>query len=147
MSQNVHKLWLKVTAAIIVSFVPIFLLGTIPATSAPARLTLDILVWPPDGAQNFAAHEVRFMAALLAGFLAGWGATIWCLSSIYDAAPEAIRRAVLTGLVLWFVVDGVGSIASGTALNAGFNVIVLLLAAGPLWVPARGGTGLARGAS
>lgn len=33
--------------------------------------------------------------------------------------------------------DSAGSIASGNASNAFFNVLVLALAAGPLWWPAR----------
>ena len=63
---------------------------------------------------------------------------IWCLSSwVYDAAPEAVRRAVVIGVLAWFVLDSAGSVASGNPSNVLFNVIVLLLAVGPLWVPAR----------
>jgi hypothetical protein len=63
---------------------------------------------------------------------------IWGLATrVYDAAPDAVRRTVLTGLLAWFVLDSAGSIASGNASNALFNVLVLLLAVGPLWRPAR----------
>nr|QQZ51494.1 hypothetical protein JKL49_11130 [Phenylobacterium glaciei] len=48
-----------------------------------------------------------------------------------------MRRTVLTGLLAWFFLDSAGSIASGNPSNAGFNVLVLLLAVGPLWRPAR----------
>ena len=62
---------------------------------------------------------------------------IWCLSTwVYDAAPEAVRRTVLAGVLAWFVLDSAGSIASGNASNAVFNIAVLLLAVGPLWRPA-----------
>ncbi|MEZ4735448.1 MAG: hypothetical protein R3E79_50795 [Caldilineaceae bacterium] len=72
------------------------------------------------------------------GFLFGWGVMIWCLRAwVYDLAPEAVRRTVLTSLLAWFVLDSAGSIASGTPSNAFFNVIVLLLAVGPLWRPAK----------
>ena len=50
-------------------------------------------------------------------------------------SPEGVRRSVLLGLCAWFVLDSLGSIASGNASNAGFNVLVLLTLAGPLWVP------------
>ena len=36
-----------------------------------------------------------------------------------------------------FVVDSTGSIASGNASNAFFNALVLLIAVGPLWKPAK----------
>lgn len=44
----------------------------------------------------------------------------------------------MTGLLAWFLLDSAGSIASGNAANALINLLVLLLAAGPLWRPARG---------
>jgi hypothetical protein len=137
MSHSLHKLWLKIAAVIIGSFGPVFFLGTMAATLEPARFSLDLLSWPIDGATTFAAADTRFLSALTGGFLLGWGVTIWCLAKwVYDAAPEAVRRTVVTGLLAWFVLDSAGSIASGNTSNAFFNVIVLLLAVGPLWRPA-----------
>ena len=81
---------------------------------------------------------MRFLSALTGGFLLGWGVTVWLLATtVYDKAPEAVRRVVLFGLLSWFVLDSSGSIASGNASNALFNVLVLLLAVGPLWRPAK----------
>ena len=63
---------------------------------------------------------------------------IWCLSSwVYDQAPEAVRRAVVAGVLGWFVLDSSGSIASGNTSNALFNILVLLIAIGPMWWPAK----------
>jgi hypothetical protein len=139
MSREFHKLWLKVTAVVVGSFGPIFFLGTMAQTLEPARLTLDLLSWPLDGATTYASPDTRFLSALTGGFLMGWGVMIWCLSSwVYDLAPEAVRRSVLAGVLAWFVLDSAGSIASGNASNAAFNVVVLLIAVGPLWRPARG---------
>jgi hypothetical protein len=138
MSHRLHKLWLKITAVVVGSFGPVFFLGAIPETIEPARLTLDILSWPVDGATTYASPDTRFLSALTGGFLLGWGVTIWCLSVwVYDLAPEAVRRSVLAGLLAWFFLDSAGSILSGNASNAGFNVLVLLIAAGPLWRPAK----------
>ena len=137
MTREFHKAWLKVTAVVVGSFGPVFFLGAMTPTLEPARLTLDILSWPLDGATTFASPDTRFLSAVTGGFLLGWGVMIWCLSSwVYDAAPEGVRRTVLTGLLAWFLLDSVGSIASGNASNALFNVIVLLIAVGPLWRPA-----------
>lgn len=136
-SHTLHKFWLKVAAVVVGSFGPVFFLGTMMATSEPARWTLDLLSWPVDGNQTYASPDTRFLSALTGGFLLGWGVLIWGLSSrVYDAAPEAVRRAVLTSLIAWFVLDSAGSIASGTASNALINVLVLLIAVGPLWLPA-----------
>jgi hypothetical protein len=107
-------------------------------TMEPARLTLDLLIWPIDGATTFNAADTRFLSALTGGFLMGWGIMVWCLSAwVYDKAPEAVRKTVLTGVITWFLFDSAGSIASGNTSNAFFNIIVLLLAVGPLWKPAK----------
>lgn len=137
-ASPLHKTWLKVSAVVIGSFAPVFFLGTMASTAEPARLTLDLLSWPLDGATTYASPDVRFLSALTGGFLLGWGVTVWLLAtSVYDKAPEAVRRVVLFGLLSWFVLDSSGSIASGNASNALFNVLILLLAVGPLWRPAR----------
>jgi len=61
---------------------------------------------------------------------------VWALSGdAYDAAPEAVRKAVLTGLLAWFCLDSAGSVVSGTWPNVFFNTIVLLIGVGPMWRP------------
>ncbi len=137
-SQRLHKFWLIITALVVGSFGPVFFLGTMGATAEPARWTLDLLSWPLDGAQTYASPDTRFLSALTGGFLLGWGVMIWCLRIwLYDLAPEAVRRTVLAGILAWFILDSAGSIASGNASNAFFNIIVLLLAVGPMWRPAK----------
>ncbi len=137
MTQQHHKFWLKITAIVIGSFGPVFFLGTMLSTSEPARYTLDMLSLPIDGIQNYNEPTTRFLSALTGGFLFGWGVMVWCLSTwVYDTAPEQVRKTVLVGLLSWFFLDSAGSIASGNVSNAFFNVIVLLIAIGPLWFPA-----------
>ena len=137
MTRKFHKFWLKITAIVVGSFGPAFFLGSMPETIEPARMTLDILSWPMDGATTYASADTRFLSAVTGGFLLGWGVMIWCLSTwVYDAAPEAVRRTVLVSLLCWFCLDSAGSIASGNTSNALFNVAVLLVAVGPLWRPA-----------
>jgi hypothetical protein len=137
-SKAFQKRWLKVTAVVIGSFGPIFFLGTMIATVEPARLTLDLLSWPVDGQTTFTSPDTRFLSALTGGFLSGWGVTTWCLSTwVFDDAPEGVRKSVLAGVLTWFVVDSVGSLTSGNGSNILFNVLVLLLAVGPLWRKAK----------
>jgi hypothetical protein len=139
MSKKFHKFWLIISAFVIWSFGPIFALGSMESTSELARLTLDLLSWPLDNVQSYTDPTTRFLSALTGGFLFGWGIMVLCLRAwVYDAAPEGVRRSLLTGALAWFVLDSAGSIASGNASNALFNVIVLLLVVGPMWVPAKG---------
>lgn len=139
MTHSFHRFWLKVAAVSIGSFGPIFFLGSMESTAELARLTLDLLSWPVDQEQSFSAPTTRFLSALTGGFLLGWGVMVWCLSAaVYDAEPEGVRKAVLIGILAWFLLDSSGSIASGNVSNAYFNIIVLLVLVGPMWRPARG---------
>lgn len=138
MTKQFHKSYLKFTAIFVGLFGPIFFLGTMLATSEPARFTLDLLSWPIDGLQNYEAPTTQFLSALTGGFLFGWAVCIWFLQKlVYDSAPDGVRKSVLFGLIAWFLLDSSGSIASGNTPNVFFNVIVLLVAVGPLWKPAK----------
>lgn len=138
MTHALHRRWLKFSAVVVGSFGPVFFLGSMFATSEPARLTLDLLSWPVDGNMVFTDPATRFLSALAGGFLCGWGVLIWGLSGrAYDLAPEAIRRSVLAGFLTWFVVDTTGSVLSGNPSNLVFNTAILLVGVGPLWRPAQ----------
>jgi hypothetical protein len=127
-----HKFYLKITAIVVGALGPVFFLGTMPATSGPARWTLDFLSWPINGYQDYLSPTTRFLSDLTGGFLLGWGVMIWCLSIfVYDKAPEFVRKSVLMGMLSWFVVDSAGSIPSGNTSNVFFNMIVILIAVGP----------------
>lgn len=139
MTQKIHKFWLKITAIVIGSFAPVFFLGGMRSTAEPAGFTLDLLSFPIDGLQHYNEPTTRFLSVLTGGFLLGWGVTVWFLSSqVYDKAPEPVRKTVMAGLLSWFVLDSLGSVVSGNTSNAFFNIIVLIIAAGPLWRPAKG---------
>ena len=138
MSLSFHKCYLLITAIVIGSFGPVFFLGSMMDTSAAAAWSLDVLSWPLDGAQNYNASTTRFLSALTGGFLWGWGVCIWCLRRwVYDKAPNEVRKAVVAGIVAWCILDSLGSYCSGNVSNVGFNFIVLLVAVGPLWWPAK----------
>jgi hypothetical protein len=137
-SRKLHKSYLKITAFVVGSFGPIFFLGSIPSTSLPAEFTLDLLSWPLDQEQHFDSPSTRFLSALSGGFLFGWGMMIYCLSVwVYDKAPEFVRKSVLVGLLSWCFLDSAGSFLSGNETNVLFNLLVLLIAIGPLWLTAK----------
>jgi len=138
MTEQFHKFYLKITAITVGSFGPVFFLGSMPETSEPARWTLDLLSLPVDSIQNYDASTTRFLSALTGGFLFGWGVCIWFLRKwVYDKAPNEVRKAVLAGLIAWFLLDSAGSAASGNTSNVFINIIVLIIATGPLWKSAQ----------
>ncbi len=138
MTTKLHKRWLLVTGIGIAAFGPVFSLGAVLGTAEPARWSLDVLSWPVDGNMDYGAATTRFLSALTGGFLLGWGVMVLLLRQwVFDAAPDAVRKAVLGGLIAWFLLDSTGSYASGNASNVIFNVLVLATLSGPLWIRAR----------
>lgn len=133
-----HQKYLKFTALVIGAFGPVFFLGSRLSTSEPARWTMDLLGWPLDGMQSYTDPTTRFLSALTGGFLLGWAVTIWCLQKwVYPIAPEGVRKSAVIGILAWFVLDSTGSYLSGNPSDVLFNVLVLLIAVGPLWWPAK----------
>jgi hypothetical protein len=133
-TKKFQKLWLNVTAFVIGSFAPVFFLGSMYLTREPARLTLDFLSFPIDGQTKFDSTDTMFLSALTGGFLMGWGITIYFLGKkLYDKAPNEVRLITLYGIIAWFLTDSTGSALSGNPSNVIFNLIVLLIAVGPLW--------------
>ncbi|MFC5381976.1 hypothetical protein [Aquipuribacter nitratireducens] len=142
-TYGAHRAWLLVSAVLIGGFGPVFALGATESTAAAARWTLDLLDWPVDGAASYDAATTRFLSALTGGFLLGWGVMVLCLRQwVFDVAPEGVRRSLVVGASSWFVLDSAGSLAAGAASNVLFNVAVLLLVVGPMWLPARDGAHL-----
>lgn len=132
-SRAGHKQWLIVTGLVIAAFGPIFALATVPATDGLATWTLNLLNGPGGDSEQFRG-TAQFLTALTGGFLFGWGVMIFALRAwVYDLAPEGVRRSVLVGVLAWFVLDSLGSIASGNPWNALINVAVLLVGVGPMW--------------
>jgi hypothetical protein len=135
MTRIRHQAWLKLSAILVGSFGPVFALGGMPATAEAARWSLDVLSWPLDGNMSYAEPTTRFLSVLTGGFLLGWGVLLWMLAvRVHPLAPEPVRRSVVAGFLAWFTLDSLGSILSGNASNAAFNVAVLLILVGPLWL-------------
>lgn len=135
-SHKFHRSWLKFTAVVVGSFGPVFWLAA-GGLCQPARYTLDFISFPIDGQPGYDDPAAFLLSALISGFLLGWGAMIWFLSSwVYDKAAEPIRKIVLISLLCWFIFDSSGSVLSGNPWNLLFNTILLLMAVGPLWLPA-----------
>ena len=109
--------------------------GVVGPAAPLLDLFVDLAAWPPDGAEAVDTDAARLLAAISGGLLAGWSTTTWLLvRRVYAREPAIGTTVILPGFLVWFVVDGVGSVLAGAAFNLVLNTPFLLLFAAPiLW--------------
>lgn len=135
MTLSFQKNWLKLSASLVFIYALLFFLGTIEGSYFPIEYVLDLSNWPLDKAENYNAPTSVFLSAILGGVLFGWGMLVWLLSSLYELAPDRIRKSIVISLFSWFVVDSLACVLSNNISNAITNIALLLILVGPLWVP------------
>lgn len=118
---------LKVASAVAIGFGLLIGLGSHDATDLGLRWFADLL-FAPVGDPPVLTREARLLAAILGGVMTSWGVMVWMLTSaLAERDPIVLRRIILTTMVVWFVLDGAGSIASGGWLNLIGNTAFLAL--------------------
>ena len=118
-----------------------FPLAVIAGLDAVTAFFLDLVFWPLDGAQSAAAPEVKLLASIAGGVVAGWGYTLLILArhGLTEQGSDGWAwRAAAGGLLLWFIADSAGSVASGAWANVISNLVFVSVIAVPLWLM-RGG--------
>lgn len=115
--------WLRLACILTIATGLVAALGTHPATEGLWRGLLDLLNWPLDGHPASLDPTTRQVDAVLGGVMVGWGATLLGLTfGPLQQAPRETSQLMLVGLVAWFVVDSIGSVAADFATNLLLNV-------------------------
>jgi hypothetical protein len=126
--------WLKTSSLIYIGFGIMTALSALPAAAGLTLFLTDLVFWPLDGAQSLRAPETRLFCGITGGVVTGWGVLLWLISTrLYPREPELARTIILSSVLSWFVVDGIGSTLAGAPGNVALNVVFLLLFAVPLW--------------
>ena len=103
------------------------------ASQAAGYDTLTALLYA-DVAPAPLGNTGYFQTAMLGGLYAGWSVTM-----LIVATDEALWRhprtwtAILVGLLVWFVLDSAGSIATGAIFNVIGNAVYWLAMSIPAW--------------
>lgn len=133
MSPKTAALFTRANAAGFALFAFFWIGAAFPGLDGPARLLLDLLDWPLDGAPAALDRYTRWLSAIGAGLTAAFAALSWfVVAPAVERGDFAARNGALIAIATWFVVDGAGSISSGVASNAVFNAVFAALYAGPL---------------
>jgi len=124
---------LKLASLFTVGFGLLIALGAHSTTDGPLRLFADLIFWPTGDAPTL-SDEAHLLAAILGGVMASWGVFFWLLTdALSETQPALLKRIVLITLSTWFIVDSLGSIASGGWINVLPNIAFLAM----FVVPAR----------
>lgn len=129
---------LKAASAIVSAFGVIVALSAWPITAAPGDLLADLAFWPLDGMPRIDTPAARLLAAIAGGVMFGWGITLWLVTAyVLPKDPHAAETIVRAGIVSWFVLDSLASVAAGAPLNAVLNIGFVVLFLWPLAILAR----------
>ena len=99
----------------------------------PARLILDISNWPLNDYSKPFDKNTKFLSSIGAGLL--FAISVFLYGIVVPAIKEWNKRVIRTticAMTYWYIIDGIGSIASGVSSNVFFNSIYLALVLLPL---------------
>jgi hypothetical protein len=98
--------------------------ASIPAAAAPWSMFLDLARWPLDGAQSAASGEARILSAIAGGLTCGWAVMLFGLAAGPIARGDREMRSLfVAGVLTWFGIDSLASLAAGWPGNAALNVL------------------------
>ena len=126
MTPNTSAKMIKIVAWLFIAFAFVWGLAPYSAVSEPARLLIDILDWPPGDANPVLTRAQMWLSSIGAGLVVA--ISVMLLGIVVPAIRRSDRntvRVTLWAFIGWFVVDSVGSVASGVPSNVFFNSILL----------------------
>lgn len=133
MSRNTRSKFMFFVSIIFAIYSILWGLAPYESLNFPARIILDLADWPLDKLAAPLDKNTMFLSAIGAGLL---GAISIFLGGIVVPAikndDKSIMRTTLFAMSFWFIIDSLGSIASGVTSNVFFNTIYLFLVLTPL---------------
>jgi len=115
--QGLWKTWMTLWCWAVILFGIILAAGGLPAADGPVALLYGLLGNLGADALQLDTPGFRFSVALMGAVTIGWGLTILFLLPAIHAAGAPAWRGLTAALVIWYVIDGALSAATGFALN------------------------------
>lgn len=133
MSLDTRAKFMMVVAITFFIYSILWALAPYPSINLPARLILDLADWPLDNLATPLDRNTQWLSSIGAGVLAA--ISIFLGGIVVPAikrADTSITRTTILAMVVWYVIDSTGSVASGVSSNVFFNSIYLVLVLIPL---------------
>lgn len=115
--QGLWKTWMILWCWAVILFGIILAAGGLPETDGAVAFLYGLLGNLGADGLRLDAPGLRFSVALMGAVTIGWGLTILFLLPAIHAAGAPAWRGLTAALVIWYVIDGVLSAATGFALN------------------------------
>lgn len=132
MTSETATIWLKVASITVIALGFIFALAAHPASQLPVGILTDIVFYHLSGPVPIDAAPTRLFLAIGGGVMVGWGVMMWILvTRLMPREPALARLMLIEGTLAWFVVDCLGSFASGGYFNIPLNAVLMLMIVGP----------------
>ena len=131
MTQENSAKMTQIVAWGFMAFAAIWGLAPYGPISAPAGILIDILDWPYGDGTTLTRSEM-WLSSIGAGLVVA--VSIMLLGIVVPALRKGnkpVVRVTIWAFVAWYIVDGLGSYASGVGSNVFFNTILLV----PLMIP------------
>lgn len=129
MKKEFYLIWLRIVCILTILTGLLSSLACCRQTQLPWLLLFDVLQWPLDGFPSDFSNISRALNAVLGGVMVGWACLILFLTYSFN---ENIRKALLYSVIIWFMVDSLGSYLAHIPGNIFLNIIFLLLLIVPL---------------
>lgn len=123
---GIWKAWMTIWAVGVVVFGGLLAAGACPGIDKPAHVLLTLFGNLPEGGAILSDRAMRFAVGLMGAVTIGWGLTILFLLPSVAAAGATAWRALTLALIVWYVIDGAISIATGFGANAVSNTALAI---------------------
>lgn len=128
------RTWIHLWCVSVGVFGLVLTLGAYPPTDAPTRLVFDLIDGPR---QLEMTDHLRFSLAVMGPVTLGWCLTLFAAINAAEKLPSDQARSVwhlvTAGVLVWFVIDSILSVATGFSLNIVPNTILLVAYLLPLF--------------
>lgn len=128
MTPSLASKWIKLTGYGLIVFALLQFSRASPVMNAPGDLLADMFKWPIDGDPGIASQEAKLMIAVTAGLTVSVGVLFArLLSPLIAEGDVRAKSAGIWALLGWYILDTLGSLASGIPQNIFFGTLFLVV--------------------
>ena len=135
MSPQKGATFMKIVALIFGAYAVLWGLAPFQEINFPARFILDFSDWPIDNLAAPLDRNTTWLVSIASGLLAALAIFLGLVvAPAIQRGDKKTVTATIYALLAWYLIDGIGSYASGVVSNIVFNTIYLVIAMAPLFL-------------